>query len=266
MQNLNPTMYNGELRCESVPEAILTGRYNHNINAIWGEEELFYCNKRQEIKKEWQPTGYWEDSMNVLTPRSVFQPVSSSAGFNISRNIHLSYEEIPSEKFLRCFDETAWPETPPSVYEEGFFSKIHFVEEFFGYACCSQMIIRAVIVKVIGRKKTTQWAPQFKSIESFIPQILLMGYILLSRLVECTIFESPFDIPEIYLVCCIAASKTQYDSHISNVDFSDEIGIHKINYLEGLVLNRLEYEVKIRDDEICRAVEEINRLGWMEPS
>lgn len=196
-------------------------------------------------------------------------------------NAHLSYKEIQSKK--NFYNQNSYfssknidmykkynpIETPPSITcEKVYFPDLEVCcggpksEAFFENAVCSQMIFRALVFKLIGRENADVWLGSLGSMILFLPKTLLLGYILLLKLTTSISFDSPAEISQAYLSCCITAAKTQYDGHISNIDFVNDVStVRRINYIEGLILNCLQYNIGITNGEVCSAIAEVIRIG-----
>ncbi|ELA42660.1 uncharacterized protein VICG_00412 [Vittaforma corneae ATCC 50505] len=250
-------------------------------------------------------SGTYAGKFNTDTRKPSFQHCPFGYFYSpnpaLSKDAHTPYKEIQSEKFFQNQNSHAFNhdfqsfqgsylsnkndelpcyytdramcsvETPPSVgYDDTFILKLrhryyHSLEDFFSSFVCTEMIFNALIFKLIGCRHTAIWISKLKSMISFLPKTLLLGYILILRLTNSTPLELSVDIPQIYLACCITASKSQYDSHVSNINFiNEDMDVKKINYLEGLVLNCLKYEINISSDDIWNAVEEISRINTSE--
>lgn len=268
-------MHNGELKCGNILEGCLTREYNGRVKRPC-KSGLFY-NEGADVSRVQQawwrsPRQYkceqpWHVCRCVGSPPPYDRAVCchshcSMPSCDFFKNIHISYEKVETENFLYTNGGCACPvDTPHSVAgEEISCPKSRFAEDFFTDSSCAQTIFRAVAMRLGGCSASQRL--KFRRMASFHPRTLLLGYVLFSK-AATGLALSLSEIPRLFLVCCIAASKTQYDGHVSNESFAGEdLEVEEINYLEGLVLNRLQYEMRIGEDEVCLAIEEISRMEY----
>lgn len=249
--------------------------YKHNVCARpfhhFSFSDFYYLNSG--LSKNTTHMSYEElqSEKNFTNQNSRAFNHSSQSSYISSHNVQGSYFPNGGDGLMHFYDttRTVFPvETPQSVaHDDMLASKLrhcpyHNLEDFLSSAVSSEMILNALILKLIGCRATTVWINKLKSVVSFLPRTLLLGYILILRLTNSTLLELSDGIPQVYLACCITASKSQYDSRVSNISFvSEDMNVQKINYLEGLVLNYLKYEIGISSDDIWNAVEEIGRIN-----
>lgn len=96
----------------------------------------------------------------------------------------------------------------------------------------------------------------FSAFCGFFPRTLVCGYIYLSRYAKDlgSRILTVDDLRRAYLSCCILARKYNDDKHIPNSVLVDEwrIDLKELNYWEALVLNRLDYNLRISEREYAK--------------
>ena len=135
---------------------------------------------------------------------------------------------------------------------------------------CSLLIFTAIIVKLIDKKFNcvepvkNEVVSFFKSVSRFSSKTLLLGYLFLMKFSIKTQFKQLQNLLDMYLTCCIVASKSQDDKPLYNGKI---MKLHQlkfdINYLEGILLNALSYNLKFENHEIENVVLDIQGIYLM---
>lgn len=121
-------------------------------------------------------------------------------------------------------------------------------------------IFAALVIKHLGKDREHLDSMElFRPFYSFVPETLLMGYVLLCRYPYG--FESDSDLVDMFLACCIVSSKIRIDLHLSSINLVRgwDVPISKVNYLEAFLTNAIDYDVFVNDEEARNAASEIRQ-------
>ncbi|KAI4290964.1 hypothetical protein PAPHI01_0238 [Pancytospora philotis] len=88
---------------------------------------------------------------------------------------------------------------------------------------------------------------------TFLPCTLICAYIYLRQYVSRIgqRFTSVEELSKMYLVCCVLATKYGADAQVLNTEAAQKWGLPlgELNYLEALMINALNYNLRISDEE-----------------
>jgi len=125
----------------------------------------------------------------------------------------------------------------------------------------SYFIIVAIIAKHIGFQNKGLATPNlFRSCFFFLPRTLVLAYILLKRYLEAKKIENTSDLVDLFFICCVVSYKTQADYNIMNRHLvqNKEFSLCRINYLEALLLNSIDYNISADEEQFKEAIREIS--------
>lgn len=128
----------------------------------------------------------------------------------------------------------------------------------------SYFIIVAIIAKHIGFQNKGLTTPNlFRSCFLFLPRTLVLAYILLKRYLEVKKFENASDLVDLFFICCVVSYKTQADYNIMNRHLvqNKEFSLCRINYLEALLLNSINYNISADEEQFKEAIREISTFN-----
>lgn len=247
-------------RNKSIEEMMRLGLVENSLNEEITNKEL---KNYQDDKMKYQKMVYFKDRKNMR-----FSLFNNKIINNFSNNFNKNFSNKYINSFNNNFNNNLNYINNNNIknFNNNFNNNFNSNNNNFNQFIDNQnlfykKLITSIILRFITRGNIEIWFDRFRNVISFLPQTLLLGYILFLRLFGTTLIEEEGDIPDIYLACCISASKYQSDLRISNINFiNEEIDIKKMNYLEGWVLNKLEYNLRIENKEMIEIIEYINRL------
>lgn len=182
----------------------------------------------------------------------------------LDNSLHLK-QDFESRMHLNCFHDHLHPHS----FKDTQNNQIQLNEAPSLYSFLSDpkspfFIFTAIIVKLIDKKikgidtNRNTIALFFKSVSNFSSKTLLLGYSFLMKFSLKSQFDQLQSLLDMYLTCCVVASKTQIDGHLLNEKYKgSHQTIFDFNYLEGLLLNTLSYNLKIEIKELENMVTEI---------
>lgn len=121
-------------------------------------------------------------------------------------------------------------------------------------------LINSIVLKFLDHKRLASFLsiePIFKFTEA-LPLTLVAGYIYLEKYVRKirATFSDCSKLIKFFLVCCFIGSKFTYDTHYSSDSFLTEwkLMAKEINYIEGLVLSTINYDIEISNRDIQKVL------------
>lgn len=117
-----------------------------------------------------------------------------------------------------------------------------------------EIIIASLIFNFLDiNSKVSREVNLLKGCKDFFPRTLINAYIYIARYSANfkRKFQSMDNLLKIYLGCCIISKKYENDNNIRSSELIKglEIDVGEINYLEALVINKLDYNLYISDAE-----------------
>lgn len=138
------------------------------------------------------------------------------------------------------------------------------IDTFLKNQNCSIIIFTSIIFKLIDENFTFENLPFFSIFSTFSPKTHLLAYLYLMKFTIKNHFKKIQQLIDMYLTCCIVASKTQIDGNLSNDSMkSSHLSIFDINYLEGLLINELSYNLTVKQNELEAAILDMQGIYLM---
>lgn len=126
-----------------------------------------------------------------------------------------------------------------------------------------ELIIACLVFRMLrSNERGASILKLFRGFFSFLPFTLVRGYIYLkkyTRRFQHSVYHA-HNLAHIYLACCLLALKYHSDHGLRNSELITgwNISISEFNFIEGLVLNGLEYNLCLADEEIEEAKKELH--------
>lgn len=121
-------------------------------------------------------------------------------------------------------------------------------------------LINSLILKFLDHKNLVSVLsiePIFRFART-LPLILVSGYIYLEKYMARVgvVFSDCSKLVKFFLVCCLIGLKFIYDTNCSTDSFltSWDMAAVEVNYIEGLVLSTINYDIEISNNDIQRVL------------